>query len=43
MTARYDRIFKGGTCLTPNGRIVADVGIKDGRIAAIGTCDPASA
>ena len=43
MSQRYDRIFKGGTCLTPNGRIKADVGVKDGRIVVVGTCDPQAA
>jgi len=36
MTMPYDLIVRGGTLLTPGGRIVADVGVREGRIAAIG-------
>jgi dihydroorotase len=32
----FDLIIASGTCLTPAGRITADIGIRDGRIAAIG-------
>ena len=34
--AIYDLILKGGTVWTPGGPIAADVGVTDGRIAAIG-------
>ncbi|MBK7078414.1 MAG: dihydroorotase [Myxococcales bacterium] len=36
MTLRYHLVIKGGTLCTPGGPIVADVGIREGRIAAIG-------
>lgn len=36
MAERFDLIVKGGTCLTPGGAVEADVGVRDGRIAAIG-------
>ena len=32
---RYDTIIRGGTLVTVNGRYVADLAIRDGRIAAI--------
>ncbi len=32
----FDRIIASGICLTPAGRVTADIGIRDGRIAAIG-------
>src|SRR5262245_57846456 len=32
----YDLVVRGGTCVTPGGRAVADVAIRGGRIAAIG-------
>ncbi|MCK6490456.1 MAG: dihydroorotase [Planctomycetes bacterium] len=32
----YDRVFRHGTVVTPAGRCLADVGVRDGRIAAIG-------
>ena len=37
----FDLILRGGTCVLPWGEAPADVGVQDGRIAAIGT--PASA
>src|SRR6266566_203286 len=39
--ARYDTILKGGTIIDglKNGRFVGDIGIKQGRIAAIGGLD----
>ncbi|MBK9034004.1 MAG: dihydroorotase [Myxococcales bacterium] len=36
MTLRYQLVVKGGTLCTPGGPIVADLGIREGRIAAIG-------
>jgi dihydroorotase len=33
----FDLILRGGTAATPNGIAPADVAVKDGRIAAIGT------
>ncbi len=42
MAERYDLIIRGGTCLTPAGRVGADVGVSDGRIAAIGDLAQAS-
>lgn len=31
----YDLVVKGGTVLTPSGRFLADIGIRDGKIASI--------
>lgn len=42
MPERFDLIVKNGTCLTPSGRIEADIGIRDGRIAALGSLGSAS-
>lgn len=36
MTLPYQLVVRGGTLCTPGGAIVADVGIREGRIAAIG-------
>jgi dihydroorotase len=33
---RFALLLKGGTCVTPNGVGAADVGLRDGRIAALG-------
>lgn len=33
---QYDLLIRGGTCVTPWGTETADVGIRDGRIAALG-------
>jgi dihydroorotase len=43
MAERYDLLLRGGTCMTPSGRIQADVGVRDGRIVAIGSLSAASA
>ncbi len=43
MTDRFDLVITGGTCLTPSGRAAVDIGIRDGRIAAIGDIDPGAA
>ena len=40
---RYDLLVKGGTCVTPAGAGRADVGVQDGRIAAVGDLSGASA
>jgi dihydroorotase len=39
----FDRVISAGTCVTPAGRLPADVGIKDGRIAALGDLSRAPA
>ena len=36
MTESFDLLIRGGTCATPSGIAEADIGVKDGRIAAIG-------
>jgi len=43
MSERFDRILRGGTVVNQDGAHIRDVGIRDGRIAAIGTLDPGSA
>jgi dihydroorotase len=43
MTDAFDLIIAGGTCLTPAGRVAADLGIRQGRIAAIGDLGRAKA
>lgn len=43
MSESYDLLLRGGTLMTPNGREKADVGLRDGRIAAIGALSPGSA
>ena len=37
MAGRYDLVVKGGTVALPGGLVVADLGIRSGRIAAIGS------
>lgn len=39
----FELVIRGGTLCTPGGRIVADVGIREGRIAAIGALGGGSA
>jgi dihydroorotase len=39
----FDLIVRGGVCVTPGGRGGADVGIREGKIAAIGDLGSASA
>jgi dihydroorotase len=42
--ARYDLLLKGGTVMLPGGELAgADIGVREGRIAAIGALDPAHA
>jgi len=43
MTDSYDLLIRGGVCATPNGIAPADVAVKDGKIAAIGTLGTAKA
>ena len=43
MAETFDSLFKGGTLVNQDGRIAADIGVKQGRIAAIGSLDPARA
>ena len=38
----FDKILKNGTVFLPTGRVNTDVGIKDEKIAYIGSCDHAS-
>lgn len=39
----FDLIIHGGTLFTPGGEVAADVGVRDGRITAIGKLDPGQA
>ncbi len=39
----FDLIIHGGTLFTPGGEISADVGVKNGKITAIGKLDPGQA
>ena len=39
MTENYELVLKGGTLVNQDGRGVRDIGIRDGRIAAIGSID----
>lgn len=43
MTAEFDMILKGGTCVTPAGIIKTDVSIKGEKIAEIGNLDASRA
>ncbi len=43
MSQTYDLILRGGELVTPGGRGQADIGVKDGRIAAIGALRQADA
>lgn len=36
MSDSYDLLLKGGLVVTPGGTVAADIGVRDGRIAAIG-------
>jgi dihydroorotase len=42
MAERFDLIIRGGTCLTPAGRLDTDIGVSDGRIVAVGDLAQAS-
>jgi len=37
MSETFDLLIRGGVCATPNGIAAADVGVRGGKIAAIGT------
>ena len=39
--SNLDLVLKGGTVFLPDGRTTTDIGIKDGKISTIGTCDNA--
>jgi len=43
MPAHFDLIIRGGRCVLPWGEIAADIGVRHGRIAAIGTAADATA
>ena len=43
MAPSYDRIFRGGTVVNHDGRGLRDIGVTDGRIAAIGDLSAAAA
>ncbi|WP_404384083.1 dihydroorotase [Caenispirillum salinarum] len=43
MADRYDLIIQNGTVMTPSGAVGADVGVRDGRIVAIGPLGTADA
>lgn len=36
MSDRFDLVIRGGICLTPSGRVESDIGVRNGKIAAIG-------
>ena len=40
MTDTFDLVLHGGVCATPAGLVVTDIGVRDGRIAALGDLDP---
>ena len=37
MTETFDLLIRGGVCATPSGIAKADIGVRDGKIAAVGT------
>lgn len=43
MAETYDFVFKGATVVNQDGEGVADIGVRDGRIAAIGSIGPGKA
>ena len=43
MPASFDLIIRGGVCVLPWGEVSADIGVRNGRIAAIGTPSDATA
>ena len=43
MAEHYDLLIRGGTCVLPWGEAAADVGVRRGRIAAIGAAAAATA
>ena len=43
MATHFDLLIRGGTCMLPWGAAETDVGVRDGRIAAIGPAGSATA
>jgi dihydroorotase len=43
MPAHYDLLIRGGVCLLPWGAEATDIGVRDGRIAALGVAGDATA
>jgi dihydroorotase len=43
MAEHFDLVIRGGVCLTPSGRVDTDIGVRDGRVAAIGDLGTAEA
>jgi dihydroorotase len=43
MASTFDLILKGGTVVTPGGRGLADVAVRQGRIASVGSFDASQA
>ena len=43
MAERYDMVIRGGVCVLPWGEEATDVGVRDGRIAALGVAGSAEA
>ena len=43
MSECFDLILRGGTCVLPGQTAIADIGIRDGRIVAVGTLGHAAA
>ena len=43
MADRFDVVVHSGVCVTPGGRVKADVGVRDGKIAALGDLAAADA
>ena len=43
MPSHFDLVLKGGTVATPAGLVAADIGVRDGRIAALGAVEGTAA
>lgn len=43
MTQTYDLLIRNGTCMTPSGAVQCDVGVRAGRVAALGDLSRADA
>jgi dihydroorotase len=39
----YDFVIRGGLCVTPSGRVQADIGVREGRIVEVGSLDAGKA
>jgi len=39
MVSSFDLVLRGGTCVTSKGTAIADIGVQEGKIAAIGELD----